>query len=95
MTLEEGSAVDRDIPVAGMEEKLGEETQAQKVAHQIALLIEEVAVLLSVRDEPFAGGRMGHRPRNCRQQGRDNGASVEPTGIPIIVCRPRSYNSSH
>ena len=49
MTLEEGSAV--DIPVVGMEEKLGEETQAQKLAHQIALLIEEVAVLLSVRDE--------------------------------------------
>ena len=49
MTLEEGSAV--DIPVAGMEEKLGEETQAQKLAHQIALVIEEVAVLLSVRDE--------------------------------------------
>ena len=46
MTLEEGSAI--DIPVAGMEEKLGEETQAQKM--QIALLTEEVAVL-SVRDE--------------------------------------------
>eukprot|EP00731_Ephydatia_muelleri_P003131 Em0001g3131a len=40
MTLEEGSTT-----VAAMEEKLREETQVQKLAHQITLLTEQVAAL--------------------------------------------------
>ena len=43
MTLKKGSAISK--PVAAMEEKLGEETQVQKLAQQIVMLTEQVAML--------------------------------------------------
>ena len=48
MTPKKGSAISK--PVAVMEEKLGEETQVQKLAQQIVMLTEQVA-MLTVNDK--------------------------------------------
>ena len=89
MTLEEGSTT-----VAAMEEILREETQLQKLAHQITLL----TAALSVRDERrvrcFHCGQSGHFKRQCwKREGNAKCFSCGRLGQMARNCRQQGNDN--
>ena len=94
MTLEDqGNA----RPVAAMEEKQGEKTQVQKLAHQIEVLTDQVAAL-SVRNERtvrcFCCGQPGHVERQCwKREGNAKCFSCGRLGHIARNCRQQGNDN--